>query len=154
MECNTDQARQSHPDILIVDVNMPELDGISVCSRLLYLAGKPTDVVVVTGSSDPKTAGRCESLGLFYVHKGPDFWNHLDSALAEIYPHMANKIKQPDIQSMNAEVPRRPRVLVVEDDPCMETFLASQLDACGVDTLYAPDAMHGYRLREGYLSVI
>src|SRR5450755_625000 len=56
------KARRSHPDIMIVDVNMPEMDGISVCSRLLNPGSKPVEVVVVTGSSDQETAERCESL--------------------------------------------------------------------------------------------
>ena len=32
-------ARRSHPDILILDVNMPEADGLSVCVRLLESVG-------------------------------------------------------------------------------------------------------------------
>jgi len=140
------KARRSHPDILIVDVNMPGLDGLSVCTRLLYLAGKPIDMVVVTGRSDHETASQCERLGLFHVRKGADFWKRLDAALATIYPRMADKIYEPAIQGMNAEIPRRPRVLVVDDDPSMETFLASKLDKFGVDTLYAFDAVHGYRI--------
>lgn len=53
------KARRNHPDIIIVDVNMPELDGLSVCSRLLDPGGKPVEVVVVTGANDPETAERC-----------------------------------------------------------------------------------------------
>ena len=140
------KARRSHPDVLIVDVNMPELDGLSVCARLLYLAGKPIDVIVVTGRSDQETALRCESLGLYYVRKGSDFWKCLDTALATIYPHMADKIYEPAIQEMNLDIPRRPRVLVVDDDPSMETFFASKFDKIGVDTLYASDAVRGYRI--------
>lgn len=140
------KARLSQPDILIVDVNMPDLDGLSVCTRLLNLAGRPIDVVVVTGRSDPETASRCESLGLFYVRKGPDFWKSLDTALVTIYPHIGDKIYKPAVQGMNAAIPRRPRVLVVDDDPSMETFFASKFDKIGVDTLYASDAVHGYRI--------
>ena len=29
------KARHSHPDIMIVDVNMPEVDGVSACARML-----------------------------------------------------------------------------------------------------------------------
>ena len=49
-------------------------------------------------------------------------------------------------QSIDGEVPQRPRVLVVDDDPDIETFLASRLGKYGVDTLYAPDATHGHRM--------
>ncbi len=140
------KARRNHPDIMIVDVNMPELDGLSVCTRLLDPGSKPVDVVVVTGSSDPETAERCESLGLFYGRKGPDFWKSIESALAEIYPAMADRIAGGETEPTEADVPKHPRVLVVDDDPAIGKFLASRLGKYGVDTLHAPDAVHGFRM--------
>ena len=138
------KARRSQPDIMIVDVNMPEMDGLSVCSRLLDPGSKPVEVVVVTGSSDPETAERCESLGLFYGRKGPEFWKNIEAALTEIYPHMANgALTMPD---MGVEVHERPRVLVIDDDPAIQHFFTSRLDKFGVDTLYASDAVHGFHI--------
>jgi CheY-like chemotaxis protein len=137
------KARRNHPDIVIVDVNMPELDGLSVCSRLLDPGGKPLEVVVVTGSNDTETAERCESLGMFYGRKGPDFWHSVEGALMEIYPDLAGKIGAMGSEAIDAQVPQRPRVLIVDDDPDVETFLASRLGKHGVETLYAPDATHG-----------
>ena len=126
------KARRSQPDILIVDVNMPELDGLSVCSRLLDPGSKPLEVVVVTGSTDPETEQRCESLGMFYGRKGPDFWRSVEGAL--------------ESQAMDIDIPQHPRVLVVDDDPDIENFLASRLAKDGIDTLYAPDAVQGFRM--------
>jgi len=140
------KARRSHPDVLIVDVNMPEMDGLSVCSRLLDPGNKPMEVVVVTGSNDPETAERCESLGMFYGHKGPDFWHSVEGALAEIYPDLAPRFAGIEAPAIEPDVPRRPRVLVVDDDPDIETFLASRLGKFGIDTLYAPDAIQGHRI--------
>jgi CheY-like chemotaxis protein len=140
------KARQNHPDIMIVDVNMPEMDGLSVCVRLLDPGSKPVDVVVVTGSSDPETVERCESLGMFYGRKGPDFWKSIEAALTEIYPDMAGMIGEQEMQSTGAEVHERPRVLVVDDDPDIQRFFASRLAKFGVDTLYASDAVHGFRI--------
>jgi len=139
------KARRSQPDILIVDIHMPELDGLSVCTRLLDPGSKPLEVVVVTGSTDPETAERCESLGMFYGRKGPDFWNSVEGALTEIYPGLASKIGALESQAIEPDVPQRPRVLVVDDDPDTETFLASRLGKFGIDTLYAPDAVQGFR---------
>jgi CheY-like chemotaxis protein len=139
------KARRNHPDVMIIDVNMPELDGLTVCARLLDPGSKPVDVVVVTGSSDPETEERCESLGLFYGHKGHDFWKSIEAALTEIYPDMASKIGGLKIQA-DIQVRERPRVLVVDDDPAIQQFLASRLGKYGVETLYASDAVHGYRI--------
>lgn len=140
------KARHSQPDIMIVDVNMPEMDGLSVCTRLLDLGSKPVEVVVVTGSSDPETEERCESLGLFYGRKGPDFWKNIEAALTEIYPNMAGQIEKQEMQATGPEVHEHPRVLVVDDDPAIQKFLASRLGKYGIDTLYASDAVHGYRI--------
>jgi CheY-like chemotaxis protein len=140
------KARRSQPDIMIVDVNMPEMDGLTVCERLLDPGSKPVEVVVVTGSADPETAERCESLGLFYGRKGPDFWKSIETALTEIYPNMAGMIEEQEMQSTGAEVHERPRVLVVDDDPAINEFLASRLSKYGIDTLYAADATHALRM--------
>ena len=35
------KANRSHPDIMIIDVNMPEADGLTVCARLLDRPGNP-----------------------------------------------------------------------------------------------------------------
>jgi CheY-like chemotaxis protein len=138
------KARRDHPDLVIVDVNMPELDGLSVCTRLLDPGRKPLDVVVVTGSTDPETPERCESLGMYFGRKGPDFWKNIEAAIMEIYPDMEKRLA--GMEAMDAEVPQRPRVLVVDDDPDIEKFLAPRLDKYGVDTLFALDATQAYRI--------
>ena len=84
---------------------------------------------------------------MFYGRKGPEFWKSIEAALTEIYPeHGAQDCRAWKCQSTGAEVHERPRVLVVDDDPDIEKFLASRLSKFGVDTLYASDAMHGYRI--------
>jgi CheY-like chemotaxis protein len=140
------KARQQHPDIIIVDVNMPELDGISACSRLLDPGGKPVDVVVITANPDPELAQRCESLGLYYGNKRFDFWKSMEAALLEIFPDMTDKIIGLQAQSKNATPQERPRVLLVDDDPAIQHFLTSRLGKYGIATLYASDAMHGLRI--------
>jgi len=140
------RANRTHPDVLIIDVNMPKADGLSVCEHLLDPTKNSLDVVVVTGSHDPETIERCEGLGAFYTHKGPDFWNNLASALTEIFPRMADRIKELTIQSMDTKVRKRPRVLVVDDDVSIETFFSSRLRKFGVEMLFAPNAAQGYRI--------
>ena len=45
--------RESHPDVVLLDVQMPELDGLEVCRRLKAdPATRLTPVVIVTGLSD------------------------------------------------------------------------------------------------------
>jgi CheY-like chemotaxis protein len=139
-------ARRRQPDILILDVNMPEADGLSVCSRLLQPGGKPVVIVVITGSTDPETIHRCESLGTFYVRKGRDFWKAMASALTTVFPHMADGIRGLEVQSKEAEMRKRPCVLLVDDDAEVGIFLSSRLAKCGVDMLYAADGIQGFQI--------
>jgi len=140
------KARQFQPDILIVDANMPVLDGLTVCTRLLDPGSKAVDVILITGYPTQDIAERCESLGLFFGPKGPDFWKNLRAALTEIFPKMADKINEVAAVSATVEIPLHPRVLVVDDDPNLVKFLSSRLGKYGLDTLHASDAVHGLRL--------
>jgi CheY-like chemotaxis protein len=140
------KAKRSKPDILIIDVNMPEVDGLSVCAHLLDPDRNPLDVIVVTGNRDPGTLERCEGFGAFYTRKGPDFWTSLISALVEIFPGQETRIRQPGTQPGDAEVRSRSRVLVVDDDAEIGAFLTSRLRKRGVDTLFASNATQGYRM--------
>jgi CheY-like chemotaxis protein len=138
------RVRQGGIDALIVDVQMPELDGLSVSAYLLEHSRRPLHVIVATGRRDAETVATCDSMGALYVRKGASFWEDLEAALVEIYPAKADRIRQSGLPSMDVAVPRRPRVLLVDDDPEVESFLRSRLDKCGVDTLYAADAAQGY----------
>jgi CheY-like chemotaxis protein len=140
------KGRRTHPDLMIVDVNMPELDGLSACLSLLHPGSKPVDVIVITGGSDPETIERCGSLGMFYGHKGPEFWENIEAALAVIFPDMIGKIAELEPQPKSTEVYVRPRVLLIDDDPAIQHFYASRLAKLGVDMLYASNAVHGHRI--------
>jgi CheY-like chemotaxis protein len=67
-------AGRSHPDVLIVDINMPEVDGLSVCLRLLstqlprfralaLFGRRPPERVVRPSSRHPKTCTKPEVAG-------------------------------------------------------------------------------------------
>jgi CheY-like chemotaxis protein len=140
------KANRSHPDIMIIDVNMPEADGLTVCARLLDPTKRSLNVVVVTGSRETETVERCEGFGAFYVRKGPEFWDSLASALTETFPRMMDQIAKLRRQPMGAEMRERPRVLLIDDDTDVKEFLSSRLEKCGVELLHAPDIAHGYRM--------
>jgi CheY-like chemotaxis protein len=84
---------------LIIDVQMPELDGLSVSAHLLEHSTRPLHVIVVTGSRDAETVATCDSMGALYVRKGAGFRENLDSALAEIYPANAGRIRQSGLRA-------------------------------------------------------
>lgn len=140
------RANRSHPDILVIDVNMPEADGLTVCARLLDPSREHLNVIVVTGSREAETIEQCEGFGSFYIRKGPEFWCGLGGALTEIFPHMADRIREHRGPQAGAEVRERPCVLVIDDDYAIKQFLASRLDKCGVELLFASDIGQGCRM--------
>jgi CheY-like chemotaxis protein len=140
------KAGRRTPDILVIDVNMPEVDGLSVCAHLLDPDRAPTNVIVITGSRNPDALERCEGFGAYYARKGPNFWNDLEAALAEIHPRMAGRIRQSNARAPAPAVRTRPRVLLVDDDNDINRFLTSRLEKYGLDVQYAPDAQQGFRI--------
>jgi CheY-like chemotaxis protein len=80
---------RAKPNILVIDVNMPEMDGLSVCDHLQDADQAPANVIVITASRHPHTLERCERIGTYCARKGPNFWNDLTAALAEIDPRVA-----------------------------------------------------------------
>jgi CheY-like chemotaxis protein len=51
------EANRSHPDILTIDVNMPEAGGLAVCARLLDPTKKSLDIVVTQGRNTKRSSG-------------------------------------------------------------------------------------------------
>jgi CheY-like chemotaxis protein len=138
------RARQGRPETLVIDVNMPEIDGLSVCAHLLDPDKIPLNVIVITGSKDLDTLERCEGFGAYYARKGPNFWNDLETALVEIHPRMVGRSRQ--LNTTAPPVRMRPRVLLIDDDNDINIFLTSRLGKCGLDVKYASDAQQGYRM--------
>jgi CheY-like chemotaxis protein len=135
--------REHPPEALIVDVHMPELDGISLCARMLDPDQIGIDVIVISGYGESETAERCGKFGATYVRKGPELWPKVQSALNVIFP--GTKIESRD-ESDVVEIRERPLVLVIDDDPDVGKFLTTRLRKLGVDVLFTTDGKQGYDL--------
>jgi CheY-like chemotaxis protein len=138
------KAGQHRPDILVIDVHMPEVDGISVLAYLPETAQKSLHVIVVTGHPGQEIVEKCEGLDARCIHKGPDFWDRLEASLAGIYPHLAVAIKQSGNRAAKIEVRKRPRVLLVDDDISVKKFLFRRFEKLGAELLYAADGVRGF----------
>lgn len=55
-----EMAVESKPSIVILDVMMPDMDGVEVCQRLDHAAVK---VVMLTARDDPELEKRCREAG-------------------------------------------------------------------------------------------
>jgi CheY-like chemotaxis protein len=138
-------ARRTRPDALIVDVHMPELDGLSLCSRLLEPKQPGIDVIVVSGYSDADCSDRCESLGADFVRKGPALWASIQTCLHEMFPGMSVEVAAASWRP-SPQPRERPLVLVIDDDPDVGRFLDTRLRKCGADVMFSTDGRQGYHL--------
>jgi CheY-like chemotaxis protein len=138
------KASQHQPDVLVIDVHMPEVDGLSVLAYLRDIAKKSLHVVVVTGNPGQEIAERCEGFDTSCIRKGRNFWNEFEARLIEIYPERAAAIKQSGMRSAKVEVKERPRVLLVDDDIHVKKFFFRRFEKLGAELLYAADGNRGF----------
>jgi CheY-like chemotaxis protein len=136
--------RRNQPQLAIVDVNMPGVDGLTACSRMLGPGSPPLDIIVITGRPDAEVKERCDSFGTFYAEKGPDFWSDIQCALTEVFPYMEDRLQMPG--GSECDVRQRPLVLLVDDDLQIEGFLSSRLRKAGFITKFASDATRAFRM--------
>jgi CheY-like chemotaxis protein len=138
------KASQREPDILVIDVHLPEVNGLSVLTYLLDVAKRSFHVLVVTGHRDQEIVERCNGFDASCIHKGQHFWIELEAILAEMYPQRAVAIKQSAERSTKIDVRKRPRILLVDDDISVKKLFFRRFNNLGVELLYAADGMQGF----------
>ncbi len=56
-------AQENHPDITILDTNLPGIDGFETCKRIKEIDGLQTKVILMTGLIDAVDAGKARKMG-------------------------------------------------------------------------------------------
>jgi CheY-like chemotaxis protein len=140
------KANRTKPDVLVIDVNMPEIDGLSACAHLLDKGSWPVDTIVITGSRNRDTLQRCENIGARYVRKGAAFWDDLETALADLQPRLAGKIQRLNADRGQPIVRKRPSLLLVDDDHEVSHYLSTRLTKRGIEVKHAGDAEQAYQI--------
>jgi CheY-like chemotaxis protein len=138
------KASRFDPDILVIDVHMPEVDGLSVCAFLQDVARQLPCVIVVTGRVGDEIVERCAALDASCIRKGRNFWNEFEARLIEKYPLRAEAIKRAGRRAGDTELRERPRVLLVDDDIGVKKMFFHTFGKLGAELLYASDATQGY----------
>jgi CheY-like chemotaxis protein/anti-sigma regulatory factor (Ser/Thr protein kinase) len=64
-------ARKFDPDVVLLDIGLPDIDGYEVLRRLRAGAGKKTAVVALTGYAQPKDLARMEQAGFDRILRKP-----------------------------------------------------------------------------------
>jgi CheY-like chemotaxis protein len=127
------------PDLLILDLHLPDVEGFRVCERLTDPKYRPLPVIMLTASSDEETIRRCEELGAVYVQKGPQLWDELSLAMRSIF-----ETSKANDKLGATEAPRAPKVLLVDDDVVILKGLTSRLAKYGIEAVTASNGMQAF----------
>ena len=127
---------KNKPDLLILDLNLPDVDGFKIVERLSDLKFPPLPVIVLTAQSDKAAIQRCDELGVLYVHK--DGWEALEKAIFRIFGGPNHGVQD--------QANRAPRVLLVDDSPFVLKWLTSALQNYDLELSQASNGMQGFWL--------
>ena len=131
------------PDLLILDLNLPDVDGFKVVERLNDPKFPRLPVIVLTSKSDPASVQRCEELGVLYVQKGADTWEELEKTIGQVFLQRTAR----EAENARPEVVQcAPRILLVDDDPIMLKALTLMLQKYQVEIVQALNGMEGFLL--------
>jgi CheY-like chemotaxis protein len=138
------RASRYNPDVILIDVHMPEVDGLSVCAFLQDIAKQSPQLLVMTGRPGQEIVERCEGFNASCIPKGHSFWNELEARLTDLFPDRAVAISRAGKRTGRVEVRKQPRVLLVDDDVSVKKFFFRRFEQLGAELLYAADATQGF----------
>jgi CheY-like chemotaxis protein len=150
VETSTDGLRtllkvaKENPDLLILDLNLPDVDGFKVVERLTDPKFPPLPVIVLTARSDEASIQRCDELGVLYVQKGSDSWHELEASIYQVFQR--KKATESDTPVPETRPTRAPRILLVDDNPVVLKSLVSTLQKYHLEIIQASSGMQGFWL--------
>jgi YesN/AraC family two-component response regulator len=83
-----DLAKQHHPDILLLDINMPELDGLSAYKRIAHFY-PDTGCIIISAEKDVTTLRTAISVGVQEYLIKPFTVDELEAAIVRVAPRVA-----------------------------------------------------------------
>lgn len=144
------KAQRHPPRLIILDINMPEVDGYRVCEWLLDQKRPPVDVIMLTGRDDLDALDRSDSFGAFYVQKNQYTWETIRSIMTEIFDIDEEALNAVGARSSIAvdelSQQKHNRILIVDDDTDLTRGLARRLGKSGAQTLTASNGIEAYRI--------
>ncbi len=84
-----EMARESRPDVLLLDVNMPEMDGLTALSKISQMFPDMA-CVFISAENDPITLNAAETLGALAYLTKPFLMEDLENALK----HVTRKLQE------------------------------------------------------------
>jgi len=98
-----EMADEQRPDIVILDVIMPEMDGLTAYKRILQNQPQ-TGCIMISGENDPSTIKTAELIGARAFLIKPFTVNELEAAINRINEHLMKtrtSVKPPNTAELN-----------------------------------------------------
>ena len=75
--------RREHPDVVVLDLNMPEFDGVAVLQHLRRI-DLDQPVIILTGAATPETEQQVRALGVTEIVVKGFTWDRLTDAVKRV----------------------------------------------------------------------
>ena len=75
--------RREHPDVVVLDLKMPDLDGVTVLKHIRRI-DLTQPVIILTGAATPETERRVRALGVTEIVEKEFTLNRLGAALTRL----------------------------------------------------------------------
>lgn len=82
-----EMTEEQHPDIVILDINMPEMDGLTAYKHILQ-SRPDTGCIVITGEDSPAIKDAAASIGIQEYLVKPFFVDEMDAAIKRLIARM------------------------------------------------------------------
>ena len=131
------------PDLLILDLNLPDVDGFKVVERLTDPKFPPLPVIVLTARSDEASIKHCEELGVLYFQK--EGWEQLEKAIYNVFLRHSNDQADEKV-SKQRSAKSAPRLLLVDDNLIVLKAITAALQKYCLEVIRATSGMQGFWL--------
>ncbi|MEZ6110422.1 MAG: response regulator [Pirellulaceae bacterium] len=128
-------------DLMVVDVEMPAGNGLSVCEMLYSDAKYKFPVVVLTGKTDDTVIRRCHEMCAYYVLKGANVWDRVGPLIHELLGLEADGFGDEEMPPEEECARRRAEPRVARCRSLLENVFA--LLGCQADYLHGHEGRFG-----------
>ncbi len=90
-------AEEHHPDILLLDINMPEMDGLTAYRKIAH-THPDIGCIIISAEKDTTTLRTAMSIGVQEYLIKPYTIDELETAIGRVYPHVL-EVRQKLVQA-------------------------------------------------------
>ena len=143
-------AEAFRPDVVLLDIGLPDLDGYEVARRLRAGRARAAKIAALTGWAQPREAHRSEAAGIDVHLVKPASLQAIEDVIDSVEPREPGdpfgledpSVVEADQRRKRSSAPRR--VLVVDDDDDIRESLMEFLEEHGFESVGARDGVDAF----------